>query len=221
MPVEFIGIAEESGLIAEVGDFVLREACSRCDAGRGIQAAAGDFQVHVNVSPRQLRSDHLMGGGSQVLAETGLDPARLMIEMTESFVGEHGDVASERMRELKTLGVGLAIDDFGTGYSSLAILQDMPFDILKVDRAFIDDVDDDARGRAFTAAIFGLGNTLGLTHDRRGRGARGAARRAGVAEMLAGPGLPLLARRSRTSRSPTMLRRRRRAGGWCGTLVSS
>jgi EAL domain-containing protein (putative c-di-GMP-specific phosphodiesterase class I) len=86
----------------------------------------------------------------------------LVIEMTESFVGEHGDVARERMRELKTLGVSLAIDDFGTGYSSLAILHDMPFDILKVDRAFIDEVDDDARRRAFTAAIFGLGSTLGL-----------------------------------------------------------
>jgi EAL domain-containing protein (putative c-di-GMP-specific phosphodiesterase class I) len=82
--------------------------------------------------------------------------------MTESFVGEHGDVARERMRELKTLGVGLAIDDFGTGYSSLAILQDMPFDILKVDRAFIDGVADDPRRRAFTEAIFGLGATLGL-----------------------------------------------------------
>ncbi len=83
--------------------------------------------------------------------------------MTETFIGEHGDVARERMRELKTLGVGLAIDDFGTGYSSLAILHDMPFDILKVDRAFINDVDDDDRRRAFTAAIFGLGTTLGLT----------------------------------------------------------
>jgi EAL domain-containing protein (putative c-di-GMP-specific phosphodiesterase class I) len=82
--------------------------------------------------------------------------------MTESFVGEHGDIARQRMRQLKALGVGLAIDDFGTGYSSLAILQEMPFDILKVDRAFINDLDGDRRRRAFTAAIFGLGETLGL-----------------------------------------------------------
>jgi diguanylate cyclase (GGDEF)-like protein len=162
LPSEFIGIAEESGLIADVGDFVLREACTQMQRwGSTLDLHAG-FQLHVNVSPRQLRSDHLIDQVRQVLAETRLDPCRLVIEMTESFVGEHGDVARERMRKLKTLGVGLAIDDFGTGYSSLAILQDMPFDILKVDRAFIAGVADDPRRRAFTEAIFGLGATLGL-----------------------------------------------------------
>jgi diguanylate cyclase (GGDEF)-like protein len=162
MPSEFIGIAEESGLIAEVGDFVLREACSQVRRWETMTPLHADFQLHVNVSPRQLRSARLMDEIRRVLSDTELEPRRLVIEMTESFVGEHGDVARERMRELKTLGVGLAIDDFGTGYSSLAILQDMPFDILKVDRAFIDEVDDDARRRDFTAAIFGLGSTLGL-----------------------------------------------------------
>ena len=162
LPSEFIGIAEESGLIADVGDFVLREACTQMQRWGSTLDLHADFQLHVNVSPRQLRSDHLIDQVRQVLAETRLDPGRLVIEMTESFVGEHGDVARERMRELKTLGVGLAIDDFGTGYSSLAILQDMPFDILKVDRAFIDGVADDPRRRAFTEAIFGLGATLGL-----------------------------------------------------------
>jgi diguanylate cyclase (GGDEF)-like protein len=162
LPSEFIGIAEESGLIADVGDFVLREACTQMQRWGSTLAMHEDFQLHVNVSPRQLRSDHLMEQVRTILAETRLDPWRLVIEMTESFVGEHGDVARERMRELKTLGVGLAIDDFGTGYSSLAILQDMPFDILKVDRAFIDGVADDPRRRAFTEAIFGLGATLGL-----------------------------------------------------------
>jgi EAL domain-containing protein (putative c-di-GMP-specific phosphodiesterase class I) len=162
LPSEFIGVAEETGLIADVGDFVLREACAQVRHWETITTLQREFQLHVNVSPRQLRSAHLMDEVREVLAETKLDPTRLVIEMTESFVGEHGDVARERMRELKTLGVDLAIDDFGTGYSSLAILHDMPFDILKVDRAFIDEVDDDARRRAFTAAIFGLGKTLGL-----------------------------------------------------------
>jgi diguanylate cyclase (GGDEF)-like protein len=162
LPSEFIGVAEETGLIADVGDFVLREACAQVRQWETITTLHREFQLHVNVSPRQLRSAHLMDEVREVLAETKLDPTRLVIEMTESFVGEHGDVARERMRELKTLGVDLAIDDFGTGYSSLAILHDMPFDILKVDRAFIDEVDDDARRRAFTAAIFGLGKTLGL-----------------------------------------------------------
>jgi diguanylate cyclase (GGDEF)-like protein len=162
LPSEFIGIAEESGLIGELGDFVLREACAQVRRWENLTTLHPDFQLHVNVSPRQLRSDRLMEKVRQVLTEIKLNPSRLVIEMTETFVGEHGEVARERMRELKTLGVGLAIDDFGTGYSSLAILHDMPFDILKVDRAFIDEVDDDARRRAFTAAIFGLGTTLGL-----------------------------------------------------------
>jgi EAL domain-containing protein (putative c-di-GMP-specific phosphodiesterase class I) len=161
-PSEFIGVAEESGLIAELGDFVLREACMQVRRWENLALPPG-FQVHVNVSPRQLRSDHLIDEIRTVLADIQLSPGRLVIEMTETFIGEHADVARERMRELKTLGVGLAIDDFGTGYSSLAILHDMPFDILKVDRAFINEVDDDARRRAFTAAIFGLGTTLGLS----------------------------------------------------------
>ncbi len=161
-PADFIGIAEESGLIADLGDFVLREACLQVRRWDSRMSLHPDFQLHVNVSPRQLRSDHLIDEVRRVLADTKLTPRRLVIEMTESFVGEHGVVARERMRQLKSVGIGLAIDDFGTGYSSLAILQDMPFDILKVDRAFIDDVDDDPRSRAFTAAIFALGKTLGL-----------------------------------------------------------
>jgi diguanylate cyclase (GGDEF)-like protein len=162
LPGEFIGIAEETGLIADLGAFVLREACAQLQGWESTLPLHDDFQLHVNVSQRQLRTDHVIDAVRAVLVETGLAPRRLVIEMTESFVGEHGDVARERMRELKALGVGLAIDDFGTGYSSLAILQDMPFDILKVDRAFIDDLDGDGRRRAFTAAIFGLGETLGL-----------------------------------------------------------
>jgi diguanylate cyclase (GGDEF)-like protein len=162
LPGEFIGIAEETGLIADVGAFVLREACAQLPQWESVVALHDDFQLHVNVSQRQLRTDHVIDAVRATLVETGLPPRRLVIEMTESFVGEHGEVARERMRELKALGVGLAIDDFGTGYSSLAILQDMPFDILKVDRAFIDDLDGDRRRRAFTAAIFGLGETLGL-----------------------------------------------------------
>jgi diguanylate cyclase (GGDEF)-like protein len=162
LPGDFIGIAEETGLIADVGAFVLREACAQVHAWDNILDLHDDFQLHVNVSPRQLRSDQIIDAVRSVLLETGLSPRRLVIEMTESFVGEHGDVARDRMRDLKLLGVGLAIDDFGTGYSSLAILQDMPFDILKVDRAFINDVDEDRRRQAFTGAIFGLGETLGL-----------------------------------------------------------
>jgi diguanylate cyclase (GGDEF)-like protein len=163
LPGEFIGIAEETGLIADLGAFVLHEACAQLQTWESTLLLHDDFQLHVNVSQRQLRTDDAIDAVRAILADTGVAPRRLVVEMTESFVGEHGDVARERMRELKALGVSLAIDDFGTGYSSLALLQDMPFDILKVDRAFIDDLDGDRRRRAFTAAIFGLGDTLGLT----------------------------------------------------------
>ena len=162
LPGEFIGIAEETGLIAAVGEFVLREACAQVRGWDISMLLRDDFQLHVNVSPRQLRTDQIIDALREILRETGLTPRRLVVEMTESFVGEHGEVATARMNELKALGVGLAIDDFGTGYSSLSALQSMPFDILKIDRAFIDHVDDDHLRRDFTEAIIGLGHTLGL-----------------------------------------------------------
>ena len=97
--------------------------------------------------------------------------------MTETFVGEHGDVARERMRELKTLGVGLAIDDFGTGYSSLAILHDMPFDILKVDRAFINEVDDEPAGARSRRPSSGWAQRSGCAWSPRAWSASSSASR--------------------------------------------
>ena len=163
LPSEFIGIAEETGLIDEIGDLVLREACRQMHTWDSTINLPAGFELHVNVSPRQLRSERLVGDLRDILGDTGLNPRRLVIEITESFIGDHADVAQERMSGLKELGVCLAIDDFGTGYSSLSVLQNLPFDILKVDRAFIANVDGHPRRRAFTAAIIGLGTTLGLS----------------------------------------------------------
>ncbi|MHB8717617.1 MAG: putative bifunctional diguanylate cyclase/phosphodiesterase [Candidatus Dormibacteria bacterium] len=163
LPGEFIGIAEESGLIDEVGDLVLRETCRQVHTWDSTTALRDSFQVHVNMSPRQFRSDAIVDRVHAILRETGLNPRRLVLEVTESFIGAHAELARERIEQLKELGVLMAIDDFGTGYSSLSILQEMPFDIIKIDRAFITDESANERRRAFTGAIVGIGRTLGLS----------------------------------------------------------
>lgn len=163
LPSEFIWVAEETGLIDELGEFVLREACGQVQRWEELTELGKTFQLHVNVSPRQLRTSRFVETVRGILGHTRLSPRRLVVEMTETFIGEHGEMAAQRITQLKALGVDLAIDGFGTGYSSLSTLKDLPFDILKVDRTFITDIDEDARRRALTQAIVGLGTALGLT----------------------------------------------------------
>jgi EAL domain-containing protein (putative c-di-GMP-specific phosphodiesterase class I) len=161
-PGDFIGIAEETGLIDEIGLYVLTEACRQCQEW---QVAYGDdspISISVNVSPRQLRSRDFVPSVWKALSSTGLHPSRLILEITESMMLEAPVEVSERLRELKEFGVRLSMDDFGTGYSSLSVLQDLPLDVLKIDKAFVDHVADDPRRAAFTQAIIRLGKTLGL-----------------------------------------------------------
>jgi EAL domain-containing protein (putative c-di-GMP-specific phosphodiesterase class I) len=161
-PGDFIGIAEETGLIADIGLYVLEEACRQCQEW---QVAYGDdnaFSMSVNVSPRQLRGRDFVGDVWKALTRTGLHPSRLVLEITESVMLDAPQEAGERLRALKDLGVRLSIDDFGTGYSALSVLQDLPLDVLKIDKAFVDHVADDPRRAAFTQAIIRLGKTLGL-----------------------------------------------------------
>jgi diguanylate cyclase (GGDEF)-like protein len=162
-PGEFIGVAEETGIIGEVGLYVLEEACRQCQEWQVSYGDASAFAISVNVSPRQLRDRRLVDSVWQVLARTGLHPSRLVLEITESIMVEAPQEAADRLRELKELGVRLSMDDFGTGYSSLSLLQDLPLDILKIDKAFVDHVADDPRRTAFAQAIIRLGKTLGLT----------------------------------------------------------
>ncbi|HWW09554.1 MAG TPA: bifunctional diguanylate cyclase/phosphodiesterase [Candidatus Acidoferrales bacterium] len=162
LPAEFISVAEETGLINELGLNVLEQACAQCQEWQVAFPDKTSFSVSVNVSPRQLRKAGFVNDVWDVLRRTGLHPSRLVLEITESVMVEDPQHAGERLRELKALGVRISMDDFGTGYSSLAVLQDLPLDILKIDKAFVDDVANDPRRTAFAQAIIRLGKTLGL-----------------------------------------------------------
>ncbi|MGH7686123.1 MAG: putative bifunctional diguanylate cyclase/phosphodiesterase [Candidatus Dormibacteria bacterium] len=161
-PAEFVGVAEESGLIHEMGLQVLREACRQCQAWQAAFPDLAAFSVSVNVSPRQLSNQNFVADVWDALTRSGLHPSRLVLEITESFMADDPENARQLLQRLKATGVRISLDDFGTGYSSLSALQDLPIDILKIDRAFIDHMVDDPRRGAFVQAIVRLGKTLGL-----------------------------------------------------------
>jgi diguanylate cyclase (GGDEF)-like protein len=161
-PAEFIGIAEETGIIRELGLHVLEVACRQWQAWHAGLDDEPTVTMSVNVSPRQLRHPDFVKDVSRILAKTGLLPSHLTLEITESFMVDDPASARARLHELKTLGVRISMDDFGTGYSSLASLQDLPLDILKIDKLFVDHVAEDPRRTAFAQAIIRMGKTLGL-----------------------------------------------------------
>jgi diguanylate cyclase (GGDEF)-like protein/PAS domain S-box-containing protein len=157
-PNEFIPLAEGSGSIVPIGAFVLREACVQArllgeEAGRPLEMA-------VNVSARQLEHPDFVAHVEDALAHSGLEPACLVLEITESVVLDTGDVEA-RLDLLRQKGIKIALDDFGTGYGSLAYLQRLPIDIVKIDRSFTATVDSDPDGRALLQAIVGFGVALG------------------------------------------------------------
>jgi diguanylate cyclase (GGDEF)-like protein len=161
-PLEFIGIAEETGMIRELGLFVLEEACRQWKEWQVELIDEPAFTVSVNVSPRQLRDPSFVSEVWRILTRVGLPPSHLTLEITESFMVDDPESARARLRELKALGVRISMDDFGTGYSSLASLQDLPLDVLKIDKLFVDHVAEDPRRTAFAQAIIRMGKTLGL-----------------------------------------------------------
>jgi EAL domain-containing protein (putative c-di-GMP-specific phosphodiesterase class I) len=155
-PGVFIPLAEESGVIIQVGEWILREACRH--------AAAWDLplQVAINLSSVQFRHGDLPSLVHAVLLETGLAPRRLELEVTESVLIDDFSRAVSILRRLKALGVRIAMDDFGTGYSSLSYLQAFPFDKIKIDQAFISNLDKNPQSAAIVRAIIGLGRALCL-----------------------------------------------------------
>ena len=147
-PTDFIAIAEDSGLIVALGERILREACEQVTSW-------ADLSLSVNVSARQVTAPGLVDTVSRTLADTGLPPERLWLELTENLLLDDSAAVHATLRELAGIGVRLVLDDFGTGYSSLAYLRRFPLEMLKIDRSFIDD-------EPIVAAIVGMARALGL-----------------------------------------------------------
>ncbi|MCA1749926.1 MAG: EAL domain-containing protein [Sphingomonadales bacterium] len=156
-PATFIPLAEEMGLISQLGEWVLREAC---------QEAASwpdEIGIAINLSPAQFRHGNLPQLLLHALASSGLDPARLEIEITEGVLLQNEEAARTMLDQIRTIGAQVAMDDFGTGYSSLGYLRSFPFDKIKIDQAFVKDVPSGGDALAIAKAIVTLGNSLGRT----------------------------------------------------------
>ncbi len=160
-PVAFIPLAEESDVILKLGSWVLTRACRQAAAWCA-RYPADELWMSVNVSVKQLQSPAFVADVAEALAESGLESHRLILEITESVMMQHVPSTLKRLQELKALGVRLAIDDFGTGYSSLSYLRQFPFDLLKIDKSFVDDLGAVANPRELTRAIVELAKTLEL-----------------------------------------------------------
>lgn len=159
-PVEFIPLAEETGLIIALGEWVLRTACAQLQAW--IESGWAPIRVAVNLSVRQLLQKDFVATVEQALADTGLPPQLLELEITESTLMEHAEDTLQALHRLHGIGVRLTIDDFGTGYSSLAYLKRFPVDIIKIDRSFVRDVPHDADDAAIVKGIIALAHSLRL-----------------------------------------------------------
>jgi diguanylate cyclase (GGDEF)-like protein/PAS domain S-box-containing protein len=160
-PAQFIPLAEETGLIVPIGKRVLRTACAQNVAWQ--RAGLPPVRVAVNLSPRQFVDENLLNDIAAALAESGMAPELLELEITESMVMGNVERAARQLTTIKQMGVRLAIDDFGTGYSSLAEIKRFPIDTIKVDRSFVREIPHDAEDKAITQAIIALGRSLSLT----------------------------------------------------------
>jgi diguanylate cyclase (GGDEF)-like protein/PAS domain S-box-containing protein len=160
-PLQFIPLAEETGLIIQLGDWVLRTACR--DAARWSKAC-----VAVNLSPVQFRNPDLVKGVRAALLETGLPADRLELEITESVLLQNSETTREMLLELRELGVKISLDDFGTGYSSLSYLRSFPFDKIKIDRSFVSELATRKDSLAIIRAVTGLGKSLGIITTAEG-----------------------------------------------------
>ncbi len=159
-PAEFIPLAEETGLIVPMGEWILRTACAQNKAWQ--QMALAPVRMGVNLSVRQLQRQNLIGTIAHVLNETGLDPNYLELELTESIIMKSDESTMAELRELHLGGIEISIDDFGTGYSSLSYLKRLPIDTLKIDKSFVQDVTTDPDDAAIVAAIITMAHTLKL-----------------------------------------------------------
>jgi len=161
-PSAFIDVAESTGLIVALGDWVLGEACRQTAAWRRDGTVDDDFYVSVNLSPRQLTEAGLVARVATCLCQSGLPPANLVLEITESTLMLDYEAALARLHALKDLGLRLALDDYGTGFSSLNRLGSLPVDIVKIDKSFVDDVTATPEGTALVRSVLDVTHALGL-----------------------------------------------------------
>jgi diguanylate cyclase (GGDEF)-like protein len=161
-PVEFIPIAEETGLIVPIGEWVLREACATAVRWPGTP------RVAVNLSPVQFKSKRLFETVHAILADTGLPPTRLELEITESLLLTDNEQTLHTLHRLRAIGIRISMDDFGTGYSSLSYLRAFPFDKIKIDRSFMRDLESRGDSLAIIKAVIGLGHSLGMSTTAEG-----------------------------------------------------
>jgi EAL domain-containing protein (putative c-di-GMP-specific phosphodiesterase class I) len=160
-PGRFIPILEDNGLIVQVGEWVLREACRQLKAW-GADGVALGMPVAVNLSGRQLQQQDLDRCIKRIVSEAGLDPHLIELEITESVLMRNPEHATRLLRHLKEMGILLSVDDFGTGHSSLSYLRSFPLDALKIDRSFVKDLPQDNDGATIARAILALAHSLRL-----------------------------------------------------------
>ncbi|MBR0930817.1 EAL domain-containing protein [Bradyrhizobium diazoefficiens] len=161
-PIDFIPLAEETGLIVQLGEFVLRSAC--------VDAASwpDDVDLAVNLSPVQFKNPNLIASVTEALAASGLDARRLELEITESVLLQNSEATLTTLHELRGMGVRISLDDFGTGYSSLSYLRSFPFDKIKIDRSFVSELATREDSMAIIRAVTGLGRSLGIVTTAEG-----------------------------------------------------
>lgn len=160
-PTEFIGLAEETGLIVPIGEWVMRRVCTQSKKWQ--EAGQDKVCIAVNLSARQFQQRNLVNTISQILQETGLDAQYLGLEITESIAMKNADFTIAALNEFKKMGIHLSLDDFGTGYSSLSYLKRFPLETLKIDRSFVRDITTDPNDAAIVTAVIALAHSLKLS----------------------------------------------------------
>ncbi|MEW5774482.1 MAG: EAL domain-containing protein [Thermodesulfobacteriota bacterium] len=161
-PVEFIPLAEDTGLIFGLGEWVFRTACAQVSAWRRLVGDGATPHVAVNLSPKQFMQPNLVQVMQQIMEQTGADPEKLKVEITESVLMDNAEAAVDMLGKLRRLGLHLSIDDFGTGYSSLSYLQRFPVDVLKIDRSFIRQFGPERESQVLVRSIVSLARSLNL-----------------------------------------------------------